>query len=592
MRQLAPDEFAVRLRPDDLKGFFSKEIVVPEGIGAILFVDERYDATLPTGRHTVESGLFQAFGLKKGRKQVDLVRTNEVALEFTVPRLITKDPFFIDLDCSLLVRLRPGSESQFAVNLMSGVDVLHIGDLQAMLYGELKDSAQSWAGRRTITELADNVELKTELGYDLEASMNRTFQRHGLALSAVQVGNFRSEAKDAITNERIEVALQVSKEEAELELKKGLFDVYNREQIQKVAQENEEAAIYERRGQVWDRMRRAANSDRMAEVKTEQELADFLRGTDKEKLLKDSEMEEILKTTAATLGDNDKARAHLSRKAELERDFEQRRLELAMQGDLDHEQVKAEIGLERLRLEWSSDAELKKVDVDVERQRRQAKLMRDVEEAGENQALRLQLERQQAELEQARKEQEVELEKERQRQEMKVQELRSMHDLELDKMDKMGGLSVHGLLAVSSDAKAPFLAELAKTEALKDLDPAKIMALAAEKSPQLGQAVAELASGPTSPQQKEFYERILSEQKTAASDMRETQQQFQDTMKDMFNKALDAQAQVTSAFVGGGRGGQAQTSAPERMVVCAKCNYDSTFGTRFCPNCGERLSGG
>ena len=465
-----------------------------------------------------------------------------------------------------------------------------------MLYGELKDAAQSWANQRTITELADNLELKTELGYELEASMNRTFQRHGLALFGVQVGNFRSEARDAITNERIEVALQVSQEEAELERKKRLFDVANREQLQKVAEENEEAAIYERRAQVWDRMRRAANSDEMAKVTSDQELADFLRSVDKEKLLKDSELEEIRKTTADTLGENDRARAHIARKAEMERDFEQRRLELAMQGDMNRQQTEAEIGIERLRLEWSSEAELKKVDMELERTRRQADIAREIEEASENQALRLQLERQQADLEQTRKQQEDELEKDRNEQELKLQELRAMHNLELEKMDKMGEMSVHALLAVSGDAKAPFLADLAKTEALKDLDPTTIMAIAAEKAPQLGEAVAELAAKSNSPEQQQFYERILTEQKSAASVMRETHQQFQDTMKEMFNKALDAQAQVTSAYVSGGQAPQSgpqaqQPSGPERVVVCPKCHYDSPYGTRFCPNCGEKLSG-
>ena len=165
-----------------------------------------------------------------------------------------------------------------------------------------------------------------------------------------------------------------------------------------------------------------------------------------------------------------------------------------------------------------------------------------------------------------------------------------MHNLEMEKMEKMEGLSIHSLLAMSGDAKAPFLADLAKTEALKDLDPAKIMALAAEKSPELGQAVAELASGTSSPQQQEFYERILEEQKGAATDMRETHQKFQETMKEMFDKALEAQAQVTSAFVGGRGPAPGQAPGSERVVVCGKCNYDSPFGTRFCPNCGEKLS--
>ncbi len=141
------------------------------------------------------------------------------------------------------------------------------------------------------------------------------------------------------------------------------------------------------------------------------------------------------------------------------------------------------------------------------------------------------------------------------------------------------------------------LAELARTEALKSLSPDQILAIAAEKSPELGGALAEMAAQGGSEQAKAMYERILEEQKGAAAEMRDSQREMTETMREMFNKALETQAQVAAAFAqGAGQAAQAQTpaagspgAAPQRVVVCRRCLQESETGTRYCPNCGDSL---
>jgi rubrerythrin len=124
--------------------------------------------------------------------------------------------------------------------------------------------------------------------------------------------------------------------------------------------------------------------------------------------------------------------------------------------------------------------------------------------------------------------------------------------------------------------------------------------MAADKSPELGGALAEMTTKGDNAQAKEMYERLLAEQKSSSSEARETQQDMTRTMQEMFNKALESQSQVAQAFAQGsgqqapqaqpGASGQpAADSGASRVVVCRKCMAESAAGTRFCPNCGTTL---
>ena len=176
---------------------------------------------------------------------------------------------------------------------------------------------------------------------------------------------------------------------------------------------------------------------------------------------------------------------------------------------------------------------------------------------------------------------------------LRLRELREQHQLELDSMRSMDTASLHTLNAVAPGEKAPLLAELARTEALKSMSPEQIVAIASPKSLELGGALAEMARGDNE-QAKAMYERLISEQKDSAAEMRQTQREMTQTMQDMFNKALESQAQVISAFTqGSGSPGQAQSggtpSPSQRVVVCRRCLQESPVAARYCPNSGDTL---
>ncbi|MCH8309748.1 MAG: hypothetical protein IIB17_04540 [Chloroflexi bacterium] len=632
-------DFAVNLGEKDLSGLFSRKIVIEEGTAGLLMIHGRYDQRLDPGEHTLEGGL-GAILRSKNRKNIVLVSLGEVSLELTLVRLLTKDPVPFTVRTAVTLRFTSGREAVFLSNFMSGRDAIGVNELKSLVYAELKEGAQDWAGRHTINELAEDLALRDELAMTLESHLRPLLDRYGLSFGRLEVKEFTCEIWDKSVEKRVETSLQVTQEQAELEGRKRLFDVAVERDIQDLAEETQKTATYEKRIELWQRMRRASNKEEMDKITSERDLEDFIRTADHDKVIKEDEFERFKIALEEAGEDKDRFRAHMLRIADMEEQYDYKRKEVAQHTALSREEAEGELGLERLRLESSLETELKRVDLEMERERREAdhrrtqdeleaaaRYEREIQEAqteAQTQGVARETSRLDAEMalaieeksaaqgrfdEQERTRIELDDRAARQEQDLKAQEaaldlklkeLRDLHQRELETIGAYDGVSLHTLIAVSEDGKAPLLAELARTEALKDMSPEQILAMAAAKSPELGGALAEMTTKGDNVQAKEMYERLLEEQKSASSQARETQQDMTRTMQEMFNKALETQSQVSQAFAQGisqpapqaAQGGSAQpgtASGPQRVVVCRNCMAESDAGTRFCPNCGATL---
>lgn len=625
-----PDDFAVELREGDLSGLFSRRIIIEEGTTGLLMVEGRFDKRLDPGEHVLQGGILGG----QGRKRIILVNLGEVMLYVTLPRLLTKDPVPFGVQTAVTLRYTPGREAVFLANFMSGKEYLGAGELRHLVYTELNEAAQIWAGQHTIKELAEDLRLRDDLAIALESHVRPVLDRYGLTFGRMEVREFKCDIWDRTLNMRVETSLQVSEEQANLEGRKRLFDVAVEKDIQEMAEETQKVATYEKRIQLWQRMQQAANQEEMDKITSEQQLVDFMRQIDRDRLLKDDEFDRFKVALRETGEDHDRLRVQFIRIAEMEEEYDFRRRELAQQSALSREQLEGELGLERLAMEGRLETELKRTDLSLERQRREADYQRTQEDmdgaarwereiqeartaadtqgvaretarldaelalaledqknaqdrANQQERTRMELDRQSAEQELVIKSQEEVLE-------CRLKELREVHRLELESMQAMDAVSLHTLIAVAEGEKAPLLAELARTEAFKSMSPEQIMAMASEKNPELGGAIAEIATRGDSEQAKAMYERLLEEQKASAGEMRESQREMTLTMQEMFNKALETQASVAQAFgQGGGQAPQAQpaaaTSEPQRVVLCRRCFQESSVGTKFCPNCGDTL---
>ena len=631
-----PDDFAIELRERDLSGLFSRRIVIEEGTAGLLMVDGRFDRRLDPGEHVLEGGVGAVLG-GRDRKRIVLVTLGEVMLYITLPRLLTRDPVPFGVQTAVTLRFTSGREAIFLSNFMSGKDSLGTSELRRLVYPEINEAAQDWASKHSVRQLAEDLSLRDDLALALESHIRPLLDRYGLTFGRMEVREFKCEIWDKSLNQRVETSLQVTQEQAELEGRKRLFDLAVETDIQDLAEETEKAATYEKRIKLWQRMAQAANQEQMDKIRSEEDLIGFIRQTDQDRVLKEDEFERFKVALREAGGDRERLRAHFLRIVQMEEEYDYRRKELSLQASLSREQVEGQMGLERLRVESQLETELKRTDLTLERQRREnehqraeddldsaARWERELRQAstdaeaqgiarddqqldadlqlalGAKQAAQERLNQQESnrvELDRRASEQEQTLRVQEGELNLRLRELQERHQLELDSMRSMDTVSLHTLIAVAPGEKAPLLAELARTEALKDLSSQQIMAIASEKSPELGGALAEMAIRGDNEQAKAMYERLISEQKDAAAEMRQSQREMTQTMQDMFNKALETQAQVASAFgQAGGQTGQTQrtgtaATSPEavRVVVCRRCLQESPVATKFCPNCGDTL---
>ncbi|MBL7182832.1 MAG: zinc-ribbon domain-containing protein [Anaerolineae bacterium] len=598
-----PDDFAARVEVEDVPGFFRKDVVVEPGTRALMLVDGKNIAgELGPGKYTLKTAnLFSA----KTATAI-LVDSGDTDLEFTISDLFTSDPLRITMDCRLVARV--DNVVMFLTNMMKGQRTFPLSRLRQYLFDEIQNAASEAVGRHSVEELNSNLALKEELAMDIEAHLNRTFQRMGLRFDRVRTLNFRHEHWDEVLGAKADLFLQISKEEALAQGRRRLADVLHEKELQEIIEETRKVERYEQRANVWARMRRAVASDRMDEVRTEEDFSSFMRGIDRQRLIEESELEELKREFRERKEDHDLARAHFLTRTRLEQDYELRMLELTKRRDLTLDQLRLEQEIERRRVEGKLEIGERQFATELDRRRREAQLQAELEElerkgdeADAELGLRLLREMKAIRREEAERAQELQLQAEERRLEMELRRFREEREADLARIQTLSQLSTEALIAVSGPEQGRLLAELKKTEAMKGMSEEQILALAAEKSPEVARAFQEKFRGLSTEEQKTMYERLVQAERASKDEQAKLWRDTMQTLERMFEKAVQTQAETATAFArgqqaptvivtpGGGPtvvgGGAAEGSG--RMLVCRNCGAESPVGTKYCKNCGE-----
>jgi ribosomal protein L40E len=655
------DDFATRLEVSDLRGFFAKDLIIEPGTRAMLIADGQNIGVVGPGRYTLQTLLDRIpilstlIGTTKTMTAI-LADTGDVDLDFALTNLFTKDPLKIAVKCKTVVQL--SNPVLFMTNLMKDQRAFPLRAIRDYLFDEVLDAAQEFVGQRGVDELSRNLALKQQMEVEMEAHLNRTLERTGLHLVQVRTLDYALERFDKVRQIREEYFLQISEEEAKNQNRRRLLDALKESWVQDLAEDTAKTEIYEQRAAVWERMRRAVMSDRMGEVKTEEEFTVFLQDVDKRKLIRAEEWENLKRDIAERRQDHDKLRGFLAAKADIEHEYGLKQAQLNLQSGLTRAQIDFELETERKRLEgrlnldtlrW--EAEIKRQQAEAEFRREQAGLdaiaarERAIEEAKAANAQRLghaqtdaeirALERDQDRLdgelgilllekmktvkrvderermlmavEQQKAQLELQLRAEQARAEIELQKARELHAQEIKRLETYALMSTESLIAATGVEQGKLLAELKRTEILKGMTEEQILAMAAEKSPQIAQAFVEKFRAMASPEQQkqlqEMYDRMLAEQKESVKSLREIQEENARRLQAMFEKALETQRETATAFArtsgqppivvtsGGGQptvlspGGLPTSSG--QVMVCKRCHVPSPVGTKFCQNCGE-----
>lgn len=638
-----PEDFATRVDVHDVPSYFRKDVIVEPGTQAILLVDGRNEAgTVGPGRYTLQTLRERMPLIGRARSVVAiLVDVGATALEFTVTRLFTRDPLEIALDVRLGVQV--AQPVAFLVNFMKGRRSVTLQELRQYLYPEIQNAAAEFIGRYSVQDLGTNLNLKEELAMHVEAHLMETFREMGLRFDRVRAMNFRHEQWDEIQKTKAQYFLQIGKEEAELEGRKRLLDVFDQKALLEIAEETRKVTHYEQKAQLWARMRQAVLQNRMDEIRSEEDFARFMRQISRQRLLEENELEELKRELLERKEDHERQRAFLLAKAELEQQYALKMLELSQRRDLSLQELELEQEIARKRLEGELAIEEKRWAWELKRRREEAEFRRAQEEAERKAKLeamrdealtraeiddlerrsiqedlelglgalrkmkainREDLEEQlRIRWEDEKRRLEMELQRQRQQLELELQRYRLEKEMEIQRLQVLATMSAEALIAASDAERGKIIAELKRTEAMANMSEEQILAMVAERSPEVAKAFQERFRSLSNEEIKALYERLVAaEQKSKEEQQRITQDTLA-RMERMFEKALDSQRESTTAFArdrGGqpiivtpGTGGTTVVGGPGvmgsvsgRVQVCPNCKVEVPVGTKYCPNCG------
>lgn len=589
--QRQPDDFATRIEMGDVSGFINQEVVIEPGTNAILITDGVNQGVVAPGRYMLSSlgDKLGALVILRQAKQVSaiVVDTNAVDLPFRVENVPTKDyiPLSVELNVVLCVPAWEKGQPRvqdFFMNVMKGRRRFTLQDIQDHLQPEVENAVAEFLHAYTASQIDTDLSTKRLLAEKVRAHLNNTLAREGFSFQDVRAARVFNVQRDAQGRAQGELELQVTKEEADLQGRKRLFDVRSQADLQTLSEETQRIDQYEKRAVLNVRMRKAVSSDKMDEVRSEEDFNKFMDEIDRQHLLREDERAKLLAEYKANREDRERARAHLLARLDVEQRYELLMLEAERKGGLDQQQLKAQENLARQQVDFEQEAILRRTQGEIEVRRAReaydreavniaaadlrAKMIEDAKaraqveatqtqsdiEAGkagwqliiymketklviEDKRLAMerldQRERDLHTLEIEQRRLEMALLQKRTESEIRMTEQRQAQEYELRRMQEMGKLSAEAMIALSPAEQGNLIKDLQNTKAFANMTEEQIMAATAAGSPAVAQALTEkykaaAAQGSLSAEQKVLYDRLLAVQaegsKSTLDAMKET----------------------------------------------------------------------
>ena len=187
-------------------------------------------------------------------------------------------------------------------------------------------------------------------------------------IKALQGGEFVRLQGD-LNMAQLRADFEERKSEMELAAKRNYEKLQGEYDLLTLSEETRKVMLEERRADLYERMRQAVLNDKIREVRSEAEFKALLDDLDHDKLLREKEREDLLRGWRDQGEDSEKARAHTLAKLEVERNYELRAAEFKLRTDLDHDQLVAELDLERLRVERQQQIETARYEFELKHRR-------------------------------------------------------------------------------------------------------------------------------------------------------------------------------------------------------------------------------
>jgi hypothetical protein len=374
-----PGELAARVEPRDLPAANRDTLIVEENTLAVVLRDGVVVGQQGPGLYKVQDVASGFLGLgRRPEMTAILLDSGEIPVEFNLNDLWTVDPLRLNATCRLVVQI--SDAQRFIGNVLKDRPTFAVTDLRQLLFPDVFDAAQAYVGDHSMEQLeAERNQRREDFAVDVQERLRDFFSQTGLAFKRVQMFDLRHPRIDAMRGEEEELFLgpadfdldqrrfeqKYARKQAEqrgvdrnreLDLnaqrqdfahRKRLFDLTTEEELHKLAQEETGAAQFEQRAQVWDRMRRAVQQDKLNAATTEEAWAKFVAEADTRKLLREDELKQFRDSLRWGDEDRQKARAHTIVLAELFSQYERKAAELSEQHKYDQAKLQNELASQR-----------------------------------------------------------------------------------------------------------------------------------------------------------------------------------------------------------------------------------------------------
>jgi hypothetical protein len=571
---------------EDLEGLFKKGVVVEQGTKALIFINGALAETLQPGAYDLNNRQINFTQINTGT--AILVDAGDVALQMDLKGIYTSDPLAIDLTCNIVMQV--DTPVFFFNNVMKGRRNYLRSELKRSLYDELMNAFSEAIGKKSVTDLNHELSLKRQFEVMVENHLKTTFQRNGFNFIQLRTMDYRFQAFDKVRDINEAVFLLVSEEEAKLQGRKRIFDVYDKNQLQELFEETRKTEHYRKMSAMGiDRARAEAEADLgfktveadkeidewklaaetrrrlkgylLDKTRTDDEIESYLNEIEKGKFLREQEIKELKRTYSEKDEDHEIKRQFMLKKLDLEQELDYERARLTGKAGIEIElfeleekkkrmQLESEMLLEKLREGGRIEVELKRHMAKIEAE--QAEDLADLEIARISQEMMLNMKRKKIQLELYEKMQnmlidleaeegrlKLQLEAEKAQHEREMEKIRVSQDHELLKIAALSNASAEAIISMSGPEQAALIQQLKQTEAMKGMSAEEIMAI--KDTATLAKAFEEKYKGVSKEEIDKMYKMVVEAKDKSAA---EKDKMMADTMamvERLTTRALDSQ---------------------------------------------------
>ncbi len=352
--QLEQHELARRVYESELSGFFQKAIVMDPHV-RVLHIQEGNVKDIHLGGKIELMGIWKklqslAFGKNDS---VVLVNAGDFGLRWEFRQMACRDS--VALDVVLEARFQIQDVAMFLRNWMQSQKSISHQQVQGRYYTELENCIDTEMKRLTREEISRSREAKDRLQAGVEKHLYTSFARDGILLVEITAMSFCNQKLEKMEMERRENHLmtQQERQRREEEIARAQMTLEYDQKLGEItlAQETYNLDIYRRRSQIWQQMREEVQKDKQHKLLDGQQMENFLRNLDKERLLGEADYRKVVEEIAHSKEDKELARLHLLARLRLEHDQELKMMEIVNSGEKDGKRLEQRLAQERRMLE-------------------------------------------------------------------------------------------------------------------------------------------------------------------------------------------------------------------------------------------------